>query len=44
MLIGLVYLLPQRDSDTARLELVIDEVPVAFAGPHGQSLDWFGPV
>jgi hypothetical protein len=23
--------------------LALDEHPLAFAGPHGQSLDWFGP-
>ncbi|MFF2087081.1 DUF2332 domain-containing protein [Nocardia sp. NPDC058176] len=39
---GLVDRLPARGPDTARLVLAIDEVPLAFAGPHGQSLDWFG--
>jgi hypothetical protein len=23
--------------------LALDEHPLAFAGPHGQSLDWFEP-
>lgn len=36
--------LPARDADTARLVLALDEVPLAFTGPHGQSLDWFGPA
>lgn len=25
-----------------RFVLALDEIPVAYAGPHGQSLDWFG--
>lgn len=36
--------LPQRDSATARMVLAVDGEPVAYAGPHGQSLDWFGPA
>jgi hypothetical protein len=24
-----------------RFVLALDEHPLAFAGPHGQSLDWF---
>ncbi|MFB7878568.1 DUF2332 domain-containing protein [Nocardia sp. NPDC056064] len=34
--------LPERDSCAARLVVALDEVPLAYAGPHGQSLDWFG--
>ncbi|MFE6920484.1 DUF2332 domain-containing protein [Nocardia sp. NPDC057663] len=36
--------LPERDSGTARMALAVDGEPVAYAGPHGQSLDWFGPA
>ncbi len=34
--------LPERDSDAARMVVALDEVALAYAGPHGQSLDWFG--
>ncbi|WP_342801685.1 DUF2332 domain-containing protein [Nocardia sp. No.11] len=37
-------LLPERDSNTTRMVLAVDGEPVAYAGPHGQSLDWFGPA
>jgi hypothetical protein len=30
-------------STPGRFVLALDEHPLAFAGPHGQSLDWFGP-
>jgi hypothetical protein len=30
-------------SNPGRFVLALDEHPLAFAGPHGQSLDWFGP-
>ncbi|MGY0497274.1 DUF2332 domain-containing protein [Nocardia sp. FBN12] len=36
--------LPRRESVAARLVLALDDEPLAFAGPHGQSLDWFGPA
>ncbi|MGW6424120.1 DUF2332 domain-containing protein [Nocardia sp. NPDC055053] len=36
--------LPETDSGTARMVLAVDGDPVAYAGPHGQSLDWFGPA
>ncbi|MFE5479136.1 DUF2332 domain-containing protein [Nocardia sp. NPDC056541] len=36
--------LPPRESTAARLVLALDDEPLAFAGPHGQSLDWFGPA
>ncbi len=36
--------LPRRASESARLVLALDDEPLAFAGPHGQSLDWFGPA
>ncbi|MGW5923733.1 DUF2332 domain-containing protein [Nocardia fluminea] len=36
--------LPPRESIAARLVLALDDEPLAFAGPHGQSLDWFGPA
>ncbi|WP_278262868.1 DUF2332 domain-containing protein [Nocardia sp. AG03] len=34
--------LPGRDSDDAQLVVALDEVALAYAGPHGQSLGWFG--
>jgi hypothetical protein len=36
--------LPPREDMAARLVLALDDEPLAFAGPHGQSLDWFGPA
>ncbi|MFD4353479.1 hypothetical protein ACFWPX_13035 [Nocardia sp. NPDC058518] len=44
MLASLVDRLPARESAAARLVLALDDEPLAFAGPHGQSLDWFGPA
>ncbi|MFC6013240.1 DUF2332 family protein [Nocardia lasii] len=36
---------PPRDTEAAaRLVLALDDEPLAYAGPHGQSLDWFGPA
>ncbi|MFD5177371.1 DUF2332 domain-containing protein [Nocardia sp. NPDC058379] len=35
---------PVQDSGRARMVLAVDGEPVAYAGPHGQSLDWFGPA
>ncbi|MGW2253093.1 hypothetical protein ACWCXH_23250 [Kitasatospora sp. NPDC001660] len=29
-------------SGSGLFALALDEHPVAFTGPHGQSLDWFG--
>ncbi|MFE3545881.1 DUF2332 domain-containing protein [Nocardia sp. NPDC059177] len=34
--------LPERDWPSARLVSALDEVALAYAAPHGQSLDWFG--
>lgn len=36
--------LPGRETIAARMVLAVDGEPVAYAGPHGQSLDWFGPA
>lgn len=44
VLTSLVDRLPPLDTDAARMVLALDDVPLAFAGPHGQSLDWFGPA
>lgn len=41
---SLVDRLPTRESEAARLVLALDDEPLAYAGPHGQSLDWFGPA
>lgn len=30
-------------TDRALFALALDERPVAFSGPHGESLEWFGP-
>jgi hypothetical protein len=32
--------LPDDGGPEARFVLALDEVPLAFTGPHGQSLDW----
>lgn len=35
----------RRDETTAaRMVVAVDGEPVAYAGPHGQFLDWFGPA
>lgn len=44
VLASLVDRLPARESAAARLVLALDDEPLAFAGPHGLSLDWFGPA
>lgn len=36
--------LPARADPTGRFVLALDEHPLAFTGPHGQSLDWFPPL
>lgn len=36
--------LPGRETIAARMVLAVDGEPVAYAGPHGQSLAWFGPA
>ncbi|MFC4372479.1 DUF2332 domain-containing protein [Nocardia halotolerans] len=38
----LIGALPEVDSGSARMVVAMDEVPLAYAGPHGQTLDWFG--
>ena len=32
--------LPDDGGSDGRFVLALDEVPLAFTGPHGQSLDW----
>ena len=32
--------LPDNGGSDGRFVLALDEVPLAFTGPHGQSLDW----
>ncbi|MFD3510374.1 DUF2332 domain-containing protein [Nocardia sp. NPDC058666] len=44
VLASLADRLPPRQSESARMVLALDDEPLAFAGPHGQSLDWFGPA
>ncbi|GGK63777.1 DUF2332 domain-containing protein [Nocardia camponoti] len=36
--------IPPYDPAQARFVLALNEQPLAFAGPHGQSLDWFGQI
>ncbi|WP_280306915.1 DUF2332 domain-containing protein [Nocardia neocaledoniensis] len=36
--------LPREETTAARMVVAVDGEPVAWAGPHGQSLDWFGPA
>ncbi|RGD58861.1 DUF2332 domain-containing protein [Kitasatospora xanthocidica] len=36
--------LPRPAAVAGLFALALDERPVAFTGPHGQSLDWFGEV
>ena len=33
----------ETPTDRALFALALDERPVAFSGPHGESLEWFGP-
>ncbi|MFD3747214.1 DUF2332 domain-containing protein [Nocardia sp. NPDC058633] len=41
---SLVDRTPAPASKAAQLVLALDDEPLAFAGPHGQSLDWFVPA
>lgn len=39
----LTALPPDADAPADRFVLAVDRIPVAFTGPHGQTLDWLTP-